>query len=78
MAEKMRRLWLSNIIFPEVSDRLGLPRVVVGSWMMAYKSLLQAKRNAPEIISNQEVISIYQNGLLVARKRIDAKRAHWL
>lgn len=43
-----------------------------------FKSLLQAKRNAPEIISNQEVVSIYQNGLLVARKRIDAKRSHWL
>ena len=43
-----------------------------------FKSLLSAKRNAPEILSNQEVISIYQNGLLVARKRIDAKRAHWI
>ena len=43
-----------------------------------FKSLLQAKRNAPEIISNQEVVSIYQNGLLVARKRIDAGRAHWI
>ena len=46
MAEKMRILWLSNIIFPEVSERLGLPRVVVGSWMMAYKSLLQASHAA--------------------------------
>ena len=43
-----------------------------------YKSLNAAKRNAPEVISNQEVVAIYQNGLLVARKRIDAKRAHWL
>ena len=46
MAEKMRILWLSNIIFPEVSEQLGLPRVVVGSWMMAYKSLLQASHAA--------------------------------
>ena len=43
-----------------------------------FKSLNAAKRKAPEIISNQEVISIYQNGLLVARKRIDAGRAHWI
>ena len=51
---------------------------IVSEETREFKSLLQAKRNAPEIISNQEVISIYQNGLLVARKRIDAKRAHWL
>lgn len=51
---------------------------IVSEETREFKSLLQAKRNAPEIISNQEVVSIYQNGLLVARKRIDAKRAHWL
>lgn len=51
---------------------------IVSEETREFKSLLQAKRNAPEIISNQEVVSIYQNGLLVARKRIDAKRAHWI
>ena len=51
---------------------------IVSSETHEFKSLLQAKRNAPEIISNQEVVSIYQNGLLVARKRIDAGRAHWI
>lgn len=51
---------------------------IVSEETREFNSLLQAKRNAPEIISNQEVVSIYQNGLLVARKRIDAKRAHWL
>lgn len=51
---------------------------IVSEETREYKSLLRAKRNAPEIISNQEVISIYQNGLLVARKRIDAGRAHWI
>ena len=43
-----------------------------------FKSLLQAKRNAPEILGSQEVVSIYQNGFLVARKRFDAGRAHWI
>lgn len=51
---------------------------IVSEETREFKSLLSAKRNAPEIISNQEVISIYQNGLLVARKRIDAGRAHWI
>lgn len=51
---------------------------IVSKETREFKSLLQAKRNAPEIISNQEVVSIYQNGLLVARKRIDARRAHWI
>ena len=51
---------------------------IVSEETREYKSLLSAKRNAPEIISNQEVVSIYQNGLLVARKRIDAGRAHWI
>lgn len=51
---------------------------IVSEETREFKSLLSAKRNAPEIISNQEVVSIYQNGLLVARKRIDAKRVHWI
>lgn len=51
---------------------------IVSEETREYKSLLSAKRNTPEIVSNQEVVSIYQNGLLVARKRIDAKRAHWI
>ena len=51
---------------------------IVSEETREFKSLLSAKRNAPEIISNQEVVSIYQNGLLVARKRIDAGRAHWI
>lgn len=51
---------------------------IVSEETREFKSLLQAKRNAPEIVSNQEVVAIYQNGLLVARKRIDARRAHWI
>ena len=51
---------------------------IVSEETREYKSLLSAKRNTPEIVSNQEVVSIYQNGLLVTRKRIDAKRAHWI
>lgn len=46
MAEKMRILWLSNIILPEVSEQLGLPKLVIGSWLTAYKSVLQSAHAA--------------------------------
>lgn len=51
---------------------------IVSEETREFKSLLQAKRNAPEILGSQEVVSIYQNGFLVARKRFDAGRAHWI
>ena len=41
---------------------------VVSEETREFKSLLQAKCNAPEIISNRDSVYIYENGQLVARK----------
>lgn len=40
----MRVLWISNIIFPELCNKIGIPAPVVGGWMQACaKALLDKK-----------------------------------
>ena len=39
----MRVLWISNIIFPELCNKIGIPAPVVGGWMQACAKALLGK-----------------------------------
>lgn len=41
MAKGIKVIWLSNVILPEASEALGLPKLVIGSWLIAYKAILE-------------------------------------
>ncbi len=59
MDGKMKVLWLSNIIFPEVSQAIGMPKVAIGSWLMAYKAVLD--EHYPQHL-DLHIISPYEGG----------------
>lgn len=47
MAEKLKIVWLVNILFPKASEILGLPKSVIGGWLYSYKVAL--KQYYPQI-----------------------------
>lgn len=51
----MRVLWISNIIFPELCDKLGMVAPVVGGWMQSGAKALLAKDKSIELA----VVSFY-------------------
>lgn len=56
----MRVLWVSNIIFPELSDRLGIPSSVIAGWMQSGAKALLEREDALELA----VVSFYQGDSL--------------
>lgn len=40
MAEKIKVIWLVNVLFPEVCEKLGLESPVIGGWLYSYKKVL--------------------------------------
>ena len=56
----MRVLWISNIIFPELCDRLGMSTPVVGGWMQPAAEALFEREDALELA----VVSFYQGDSL--------------
>lgn len=42
MGEKMKVLWIVNVVFPEVCDALGLPKTVIGGWLYSYRSAIKS------------------------------------
>lgn len=56
----MRVLWISNIIFPELCDRLGMPAPVVAGWMQSGAKALLEREDALELA----VVSFYQGDSL--------------
>lgn len=51
----MRVLWISNIVFPELCDKLGMVAPVVGGWMQSGAKALLAKDDSIELA----VVSFY-------------------
>lgn len=47
MGEKMKVLWLVNVVFPEVCHFFGLPATVIGGWLSSYRKAI--KRLCPDI-----------------------------
>ena len=41
MAEKLKVVWLSNIIFPDAAERIGVARYAIGSWLTAYRDVMR-------------------------------------
>ena len=56
----MRVLWISNIIFPELCDRLGIPAPVFAGWMQSGAKALLEREDALELA----VVSFYQGDSL--------------
>ena len=56
----MRVLWISNIIFPELCDRLGMPAPVVAGWMQSGAKALLEQEDALDLA----VVSFYQGDSL--------------
>lgn len=56
----MRVLWISNIIFPELCDRLGMSTPVVGGWMQPAAEALLEREDALDLA----VVSFYQGDSL--------------
>lgn len=40
MAEKIKVIWLVNVLFPEVCNKLGVESPVIGGWLYSYKKVL--------------------------------------
>lgn len=40
MAEKMKVIWLVNVLFPEASKELGVEAPVIGGWLYSYKNIV--------------------------------------
>ena len=56
----MRVLWISNIIFPELCDRLGMPAPVFAGWMQSGAKALLEREDALDLA----VVSFYQGDSL--------------
>ena len=56
----MKVLWISNIIFPELCDRLGMPAPVFAGWMQSGAKALLEREDALDLA----VVSFYQGDSL--------------
>lgn len=52
MEQKNKILWITNILLPEICERIGLPKPIVGGWMFSLSQYIARQEDTPLAIAS--------------------------